>query len=144
MPLDSPNSCLSWSRADQREDFRVRDHPGDLPIEVTYRDIVVLQIVRRNAVGRHDDVIVSLISVEDRHPNTRMRVYAGHDQILRPKFGESFLQIGTEKGAVALEFTRRGSRNLTGLSRARGWATIAAHVTWPWLRNHGTEAAPSR
>jgi hypothetical protein len=59
-------------------------------------------VVRGNAVASHHDLIVSLISINNRRPDARMSIDAGHHQRQRSKPYENVVEIRAEESAITL------------------------------------------
>src|SRR5262249_26279951 len=79
-----------------------REEAGDRPIQIALRDFVVFIVVRGDAIGDHDNVIVSLIGIDGGCPDTCVGVHPSDDQALGPKSLKQVIELRAEESTVAL------------------------------------------
>ena len=79
----------------------VAHNRGDFVFHITQRYLMVLLVVRANAVGSQNNLPVSLISINRRHADAGMRVNSSEDKRIGTQPIEHLFQIGSVECAVS-------------------------------------------
>jgi hypothetical protein len=83
-------------------DFLIAHHRRDFAVHVAQRNLVMLLVVRINAVRGHDDFPVALIGIDGGHADTGMGVEASQDQSIGFEAGEQLVKSRAVEGAISL------------------------------------------